>query len=324
MAAAATSINDMIALSDLTKTTSISIHNPEKMGNTADIAFGGCVLSMAMNAAVRVVPSEFFLYSAQGYYLGPTLASEKLVFVLVWIRDTKTFKTVRVEAKQLQKEKERVTFYLTLDFQVKEQTALLYNLEPRMKHPPPESCLDHRDYLQQRVDRKQLHPKIFEAWSIGFALFSRFFESRPCPEGVSTQNVLGMDKRAKTTQDGLHITQKSSASWFRSRTEISRAESYAAIGFVTDAALAFIPATFNNQFIDDYGPLSSLDCSLRFHTNDFSCNDWMLHEQVTEAGNDGRTFSTGRVFRQDGTLVATMQQMSIMRPKVVKAVNLKL
>lgn len=308
----------------LTKDKFISSYSPEKMGNSADIAFGGCVLSMSLNAGVSAIPANFFCYSAQGYYLGPTLASDRLVFVISRVRDTKTFKTVRVDAKQVQRNVERTTFTIIMDFQVKEAPVLAYNLNPRFRHAGPESCIEYVKELEARVAQGSLDPNLFKTWFNGFALIRRFFEIRQCEDSVARQNILGMDKKAKTTQDHLLITQKCSAHWFRALTSLSHAESYAAVSFVTDAALAFLPATFRNEFLDDYGALSTLDCSLRFHTSDFSCNDWLLHEQVTEAANDGRTYSTGRIFREDGVLVATMTQMSILRPKAVKAVQEKI
>lgn len=320
----ARTFKDIIAVQDVSETKHISLNNPSKMGNTADIAYGGCVLSLAINAAVRSVPKQFFCYSAQGYYLGPTLASDKVTLNTVYVRDTKTFKTVRVEAKQTQKGAERTTFYLTADFQVKEPAALRYNLQPRFKHPSAEECIHWPIELAQRADSGELNARLVKLYLRNFSLMADTFEVRHCPESISRQNVFGMVKKPKLTQPDLPILEKSTAYWFKCSTKLTHAESYAAIGFVTDAALAFLPATFRNEFITDYGPISSLDCSLRFHTSDFSCNDWLLHEQVLEAADDGRTFSTGRVFRPDGILVATMHQMSIMRAKPEKAVGAKL
>lgn len=312
----APTINDMIRVR-MVDDALMSVHYPEAMGNTANIAYGGCALGMAVNAGVCSVPSDYFLYAAHGLFLGPCLTSEKLSFAIFRVRETKSFRTIRVEARQFQKGKPRVTFYITLDFQVKEQTALKFNLSPRIQHPGPESCLPLEDFMQEAALKGIFPKKLVQVWLTSFEMSRRFFEMRQCPESVSAQNLSGMFKPAKTTQDGMHITQKSSAYWFRSRSPISKQESYAAIAFKTDAALAFVAVTFRNEFITDYGALSTLDCVLRFHTSDFTCNEWMLHEQVTECGNEGRTYSTGRVFKENGDLVATMTQASILRPKTV-------
>lgn len=315
----ATSINEMIAVSQLTEDAFVAVSHTAPMGNTASIAFGGCVLSMAINAGVSSVPAGYYLYAAHGLYLGPSLNDEKMAFVIHRVRETRSFRTLRVEAKQIQKGKERVTFYITLDFQAEEVTVLKYNLPPRMPHPEASEVMEYADFLRKGVQEGKFPRDLVEVNIKSFGLLAKYFEIRQCPEGVSTQNMLGMYKKAKTSQDVLDIHQKSSAHWFKSRSPVSKQESYGALAFVTDAALAFIPLVFRNEFITDYGALSSLDCTLRYHTKDFSCNDWLLHEQVTECGNEGRTYSTGRVFRQDGVLVATMNQMSIIRPKVQKS-----
>lgn len=318
----AASIKDAFALAALPeKNKYVSVNLPEKMGNSADIAFGGAVLSMSVNAAVSVVPPQFRLYSAHGFYLGPTLANDKLMFQIIPIRNTKTFQTLRVEARQVQKGQERTTFYITLDFQVIETPVLQYNLPTRLRYPPPNECLDILEHNAKLVEQGKLPKQLVKPFEIGFSLFRRFFEQRPCPNGLSAQNLLGMHKKAKTDQDHLPMHEKVSAYWFRSRVSLTQAEGYAALAFVMDAALAFLPATFRNTFLDDYGAISSLDCTMRFHCADFDCNDWLLHEQVTEGADLARTFSTGRIFRQDGTLVASMHQMSIMREKPKRSVQ---
>lgn len=318
----ATTINEMIKLNRAEGYTFATAHYPEAMGNTAQIAFGGCALSMAINAGLCSVPSQNLLYTAHGLFLGPCLITEKLKLEVINIRATKSFRTVRVEARQLQKGAERTTFYITLDFQIAEQRAMQFNLTPRIVHPKPGDCLETEEYLQQGIE-KGTHPeKLVAVYLKNFAMSRRLFLTRQCLESVSGQNLTGMLKTAKTTQDHLNLTDKSSAYWFKSRSSVTRQESYAAISFIMDAALAFLPVTFSNKFITDYGALSTLDCALRFHTSDFSCNDWLLHEQITECGNEGRTYSTGRVFKEDGTLVATMTQSSILRPKLLQLSNL--
>ncbi|CCG84865.1 protein of unknown function [Taphrina deformans PYCC 5710] len=310
---------ESIGVSQLGPDKFISKYYPERTGNTADIAFGGFALGLSVNAGVQSVPPQFFCYSAQGLYLGPTLTTEKVSLQVHKVRDTKTFKTVRVEALQTQKGVQRITFCITLDFQLKEAPVLKYNLDPRIKPTPVAELEDYSDYVQGRVKKGLVSEQLAQIYTTQFGMLKRFFEMRHCLESVSGQNLLGLDKNCKTTQDGLTITEKSSALWFRSKTPISQAESYAAVAFMTDAALAFLPLTFRNEFITEYGALSSLDCSLRFHTSDFNCNNWLLHEQVTEAADDGRTFSIGRVFREDGVLVATMSQMSILRAKPARS-----
>ncbi len=60
---------------------------------------------------------------------------------------------------------------------------------------------------------------------------------------------------------------------------------------------------------------SSLDFSLRFFRPFSTSSEWHLLEHHTEVGANARTFSIGRVYDESGRELATMSQVSIMRPK---------
>lgn len=74
-----------------------SINKPEKMGNLADVAYGGNTLAVAVNAALQTIPSAFFLYSALGNYLGPAFTDRTLHCKVRDVRTSKTFATRHVE-----------------------------------------------------------------------------------------------------------------------------------------------------------------------------------------------------------------------------------
>eukprot|EP01113_Clastostelium_recurvatum_P000798 TRINITY_DN10357_c0_g1_i1.p1 TRINITY_DN10357_c0_g1~~TRINITY_DN10357_c0_g1_i1.p1 ORF type:complete len:315 (+),score=62.96 TRINITY_DN10357_c0_g1_i1:74-1018(+) len=313
----AKSIKDMVRVRSSGPRQFESEFAPEKMGNLADIGFGGCVLSMAISVAHQTVPASYFLYSSLGYYLGPTLTTDKVKFTVEEIRTTKSFCTRKVQAYQKQKDVERNTFYLILEFHVLEPSLLVFHVPTRMSWPDPEECTTFQAHLDTLVKQEKIPPIMPKIYKKIFGQFSKYFDLRACPESVSTQNISGLDKHAATTQDHLTITQKTNSMWFRSSIPLeSASEHYGAIAFVTDAALAFLPLTFSRMFLDDAGPVSSMDLTLHFHTSRFRADEWLLHEQHTEAGEDGRTYSVGRVYTKDRRLVATMQQMSILRVKL--------
>jgi len=296
-----------------------SARYPEKMANTANIAYGGCVLAMAVNAACQSVPSpEYKLYSILGYYLGGTLTTEKVTIHVENIRSTRTFATRKVEARQKQKGQERTTFYLITDFMVPNATAMTYSIAPRRTYPKPHELQDHTDYIKSRIDAGLTNPKLVHAFDSVFTLWMRFLDEKPCPETHGAQNLLGIDKKAITTQENLPITEKLNAFWFKfkpNKQAMTSNQQNAALAFILDAAIAFLPASFTHAFLDDYAAISSLDCSLRFHRTDFDVNDWLLCEQFTEVAAEGRSWSVSRAFNIDGVLVATMTQSAVLKPK---------
>lgn len=72
-----------------------------------------------------------------------------------------------------------------------------------------------------------------------------------------------------------------------------------------------------HRFFDAVQAVSTLEFSLRFFDVP-DVNDWVLHEQHTENGGAGRTFSTGRLWNREGKCIASMSQQSIMRAREQK------
>jgi acyl-CoA thioesterase II len=57
---------------------------------------------------------------------------------------------------------------------------------------------------------------------------------------------------------------------------------------------------------------ASLDHAMWFH-RPFRGDEWLLHVQRTPSASDGRGLATGSIYRQDGTLVATVVQEGVLR-----------
>lgn len=94
-----------------------------------------------------------------------------------------------------------------------------------------------------------------------------------------------------------------------------------------DGALAFLPLTYTHRFLWDADACSTLEFSLRFirpiqWTSPENGQNWFLQEQTTEAGANGRTFSTGRMWDTQGHLIAVMTQISILRGNAENAPKL--
>jgi acyl-CoA thioesterase len=85
--------------------------------------------------------------------------------------------------------------------------------------------------------------------------------------------------------------------------------------FIMDSCLSFLPLSLTGIPLTSARAASTMDFSLRFFTPPpvEMHQSWMLHEQNTENGADGRTFSIGRMFSEDGVEFARMSQVSILR-----------
>ena len=318
----ASTITELVSVRQIKPNLLESLHNPEKMGNMADQAYGGNTLAVAVNAAQQTIPLGFFLYSALGNYLGPAFTDRKLQCAVRDIRTTKTFATRHVEMSQVQKDgTRRLCLFLSADFQIAEQANLLtYSRPPRMACSAVEDCPTVDENRQGIFDRGlatksmvQMHKKIF-------GLSERFLDRRPCPEGIITQTLTGMVKKGTpTTQDHLPLPSKTSSDYFRFKDLLeSPAQHASALAFVMDMGTSFIALTHTGHALDEVAAQSSLDFSMRVFTNDLDLNAWSLREISTITGGDGRTYTEAQLWDSRGKMLCSMTQQSILRPKLAK------
>lgn len=288
-----------------------SLAVPETMANPRGVAYGGCALGIAARAAHATVPASHALYSLVGHYLGPTRAGVRLECVVRATRSTRAFSTRHVEVCQAQPDGAvRVCLELLADFHVREPAALAYSAAPSRQYAP--QCNQPEGFLVESDADKEAVATI----SRMFALQERYFETRQCREGVGAQNLHGLLKDRLTTQDHLPLPAKATAEYLRTRRPLgaTAADQAAALAFLLDGGIAFLPLTLNHMWFEDVGACSSLDFALRLMTPDINLHDWHLRERTTIAGGHGRTYSEGRLWSEDGTLVAVMTQQGILRP----------
>ncbi len=335
----AATILDMIRLKGTNENTFESLSLPERMGNTANIAFGGCALSMVVSAAFQTVeaPSRerMALYSAIGHFVGPALTDRPVFLRVSALRDTRTFATRQVIAFQKQNdESERACISAQLDFVISPtddsttHSFLQYSISPPQTMKP-EALPLYREALRDRVTQGDLPPSVEKAYTTNFKLFESFFEFKAPPDAPLYENVMGIDKTRQTSQDHLPLTSKRHLDYFRIRQNTSSTLSpstpdalpvssaclhFSALAFAMDAMLAFIPLSLSHHFLPDVAACSSLDFALRFHVDVLDAGEWHLRDIRTVVGDYGRTYNEARLWNDEGRLVATMNQQGILRP----------
>ncbi|KAB8356556.1 hypothetical protein FH972_024137 [Carpinus fangiana] len=296
-----------------------SLSNPGLMGNARAIAYGGNTLGVGVKAACKTVDPKYHLYSVLGNFLGPAFTDRKLLCTVTRIRDTRTFATRTVEISQKQDNGSvRSVMYLLADYQVQEPaTFLTYSPKPSQPLPSVEDSFTPEQRVEQLLKMDPSIPKqLIAAYDKQFGLFRRGFDTRFPPNSVFTQNMSGMIKKVKTTQDHLPLTDKTSTDWQKSKFSFkSQAENVSVLAFTMDAALAFLALGHSGKFFDDVAGTSSLDFALRIFSNDIDMSQWHSRELRTHVGANGRTYTESRLWDQQGNMVADMTQQCIMRPK---------
>lgn len=322
----AATITDLLSLRERSPSQFESNHFPEKMGNTANQAYGGNTLGVAVNAALKTVPPGLFLYSALGNFLGPAFVDRTLRCSVRSLRTTKTFATRHVEVSQTRDDGEtRLCLFLTADFQIQEPaTVLEYSQPPSLAVSALHDCPSVQENRESLLKTGAITPYLAKMHGIIFGLAERLFDRRLCPEGVMTQNFTGSAKKGTpTTQDRLPIYEKTSSDYFRAKHPLTTpADHVATLAFVMDMGTSFLPLTHVGQSLAEAGVQSSLDFAFRVFVNDVDLNEWNLRELRTVTGGEGRTYTEGRVWDKRGKMVSNMSQQCILRPKAMEKTKL--
>ncbi|ETS77181.1 hypothetical protein PFICI_11055 [Pestalotiopsis fici W106-1] len=294
----------------------VSLSPPARMGNLLPIAYGGCSIAVAVSAALATVPKSFALYSVLGHFLGPASTTLDLRCRVSRLRDTKSFVTRKVEVVQIHPDGvERKCLELVTDSHIREKSLLTYSIAPTDSHGRPETCLPLAVLRELHVQDASEASKI-EGFAAQFSLMDRFFETRLDPSSVSAQNIWGAAKDTITTQDQRHITAKTSAEWSRTIQPMESAqENLAALAFLMDSGLSFLPLAHDHLWLDDVAACSSLDFAMRVFVSHLDLGQWHLKERTTARAGEGRSYSEGKLWDDKGDLVAIMSQQCILRPK---------
>jgi len=299
-----------------------SVRNPQRMGNSANISFGGFTLGIAANVAHQSIPDNYRMYSMSGNFLGGALTDRKLFCTFKELRRTRTFITRSVEAFQKQDNgSERICLVSVVDFHVIEpQSFMTYSATPRLEYTSVEASPHIDECRRTLVDQGTIDQDLADLHQKQFSALTDVFDVKYPPESVCGQNLQGMVKGLKTTQHHLPIAARTAADWVKCKSEIrTPAQQAYCLAFMMDASISFLPLTLDSLPLDAAGACSTLDFALRLLTPDLDLNEWHLREWKTFAARAARTYSEGALWDNDGNMVASMTQTSILRPPPTKA-----
>lgn len=293
---------------------------PVKMGNTTPIAYGGSVLGVAFHAAYPTVPGTHKLYSLLGHFLGPTSPDKTLRCKVTRTRDTKSFATRRVEISQIQDSgKFRAVMELIADFHVVEKGMFEYSAMPTRSYSSPVTSHNLSSQGESLVKKGMITAKQLEIIKPAFEANERFFETRLALKYVSIQNHNSTPQAVKTHHEAS-ITANSSAEWYMAREHLEcEKDQLGTLAFLMDGGLDILPLEHSYCFPDDAGACTSLDFAMRVFQPHVDLNHWHIRERTTTAGGYGRTYSESRLWDEQGEMVASMTQQSILRPNKPKA-----
>jgi acyl-CoA thioesterase II len=250
--------------------------------------FGGQVIGQALVAATRTV-EHVLPHSLHAYFLLGGDPSIPIIYDVDRIRDGKSFTTRRVVAIQ----RGQAIFSIMVSF---------HNDEAGLNHQMPMPDVPHPDQLPSDIEiREKILPGLPEA-------VHRYYERvRPIElRPVDFGRYLG--KKQPNNQFNI---------WLRTTAPLpdDPAIHRCALAYASDMTILDTALLPHQRSIFDRDIMgASLDHAVWFH-RPFQADQWLLYTQDSPSSHGARGFGRGLIFSADGTLVASVAQEGLMRPR---------
>ncbi|MEN8707196.1 MAG: acyl-CoA thioesterase II [Nocardioides marinisabuli] len=280
-----TSLEELVALFDL-ETIDTDLYRGRQARTTRPRVFGGQVAAQALCAGIHTVDPAYVVHSMHSYFLLPGDPQVPIVYDVERIRDGRSFLTRRVAARQ----HGRPIYYLTANFQV------------------PEDGLEHQDLMPDVVDPEDAVDMVEMMRNTGRAEA----EALAKEWGALGARWVGASGRG-LPEDPVHPSR--SRLWLRVDGDLGDDPTTHLAAFTYASDISLLGASLSAHGVTpDQVQMASLDHTIWFH-QPFRADEWWLYDQVSPAARGGRGLSLGRVFTRDGTLVATVAQEGLIRPR---------
>lgn len=278
-------VEQLVTLLDV-ETIDTDLYRGSRQPGGVGRVFGGQVIAQALQAAQRSVEGKD-AHSLHAYFMRPGDEDFPIIYRVVRDFDGRTFATRRVIAMQ----KGKPILNMAASFQVPEDGAHHQDVMPDV--PAPETLRSDRDLRLEHIDKipEPLRP---------YFLRERSIDLRP----VSPRHWVKPDK----TDPVQHV-------WFRVSGTVpdDPALHRAMLAYASDMALlgtSLLPhgLTWLNPKLQS----ASLDHAVWLH-EPFRADEWLLYSCDSPWSGYARGFNRGRIFSQDGRLVASTAQEGLIR-----------
>ena len=251
--------------------------------------FGGQVAAQALVAASRTAPDHMQMHSMHSYFLRPGDTAVPIVYDVDPVRDGRSFATRRVLARQ----HGRPIYALTASFQVEEDGFEHQDVMPDV--PSPEEAFDVVAAMTStRSDRREEWLREWAALELRHA-----GDSRP---GGSLPN----DQQPAVVRYWIKVADRLPDDALIHR---------AALTYVSDMTLLGATLLPHGLHPNSAGvQAASLDHTVWFH-GPYRADEWLLYDQTSPIAAGARGLAFGRLFSEDGRLVASVAQEGLIRPR---------
>jgi len=269
------SLEDLVELLDLEKI-DVDLFRGRQPQTSMQRVFGGQVLGQALAAASRTVDPERVVHSLHGYFLRGGDTAVPIIYRPEPTRDGGTFSSRRVVASQNGKP----IFYMSASYQ------------------RPEPGLDHQDPMPADVVPPEEAPRL--------ATVLEARSGRPAADWDREWSALDVRLAGVT----------GSQFWIRAAGKLPDDPALHAcvLAYASDLTLLGASLLPHGIVIGDRRiQPASLDHAMWFH-REFRADEWLLYDQASPSASGARGFTTGRLYTQSGSLVASVAQEGLIRP----------
>jgi acyl-CoA thioesterase-2 len=280
------SVDELVELLDL-ETIDINLFRGTQPDTILQRVFGGQVAAQALVAGTRTVDDGLSVHSLHSYFLRPGDTAVPIVYDVERIRDGRSFSTRRIVARQ----HGRAIYYMTASFQVYES-----GLEHQDRMPEVTTPDESLDLAQMYRDRGPENP---DAWIREWAAL----ELRYVGDSSAGGNI----------PNDEHPSQ--SRFWIRVSGKLADEPVLHEAAFTYASDMTLLGSTLVPHGVHISDPRlqsASLDHAIWFH-RPFRADEWLLYDQVSPSASGGRGLAFGRVFTEDGSLVASVAQEGLIR-----------
>lgn len=250
--------------------------------------FGGQVIGQSLVAASRTVDGRH-PHSMHAYFMRPGDPKVPIIYEVDRIRDGKSFTTRRVVAIQ----HGQAIFSMSASFQVEEEGFAHQAVMPDV--PGPDELPSEEDVKAELLHRMPEPMRTYYERE-------RPIDMRP----VEINRYMTRD----AMEPQFHV-------WIRTTGRLPDVPAIhqCVLAYASDMTLLDTSLVPHGRTVFDPSiQAASLDHALWFH-RPFRADEWLLYAQDTPNASGARGFSRGLIFKQDGTLVASVAQEGLIRSR---------
>jgi acyl-CoA thioesterase II len=258
-------------------------------GERRQRVFGGQVAGQALVAAGRTVPQDRPVHSMHAYFIRPGDPAVPLVYLVERVRDGRSFTTRRVSAVQHGK----TIFTLSASFPL-----------------PEPAYFEHFTAMPSVARPEEVEPT---AVRLGRVL-------GPPAEDYARQSPIEIRHVGPLPAEvppGLSAANDNNLVWLKADGELP-ADPLLHVCLMTYASdltlLDTVLLTHGASWTDGAIAGASLDHAMWFH-RPFRADRWLLYAQDSPSATGARGLARGEVYTEDGTLVVSVVQEGLLRPR---------